>query len=75
LQILKNENNQKDILFQVKSKISLISYSENEDIYDENYGYKYGIINDDNGNAIIKVWSNEFEYNSDIYIIEWYLSQ
>ena len=81
LQLLDDKNN---ILLQLKNNIRSFNFdniynsssSNNEIYYDEEYGHKYGVLYNENNNQTIaaSVWSNEFEYNSDTYVIEWYLT-
>lgn len=81
LQLLDDKNN---ILLQLKNNIRSFNFdniynsssSNNEIYYDEEYGHKYGVLYNENNNQTIaaSVWSNEFEYNSDAYVIEWYLT-
>lgn len=61
---------------QNSSSSSSYDYS-NKNYYNNEYGHKYGVIIDENDKSIIvaNIWSNEFEYNSNIYIVEWYLTK
>jgi hypothetical protein len=55
---------------QIKSRIM----PPNDFKINYDYGYKYGIINSDNSEENIIVWSNKFEYDSNTYTVEWNLN-
>ena len=65
-----------EILFQLKTNVN-DNTAENYK-YLINYGYQYGVLEEVINNKKVisgRVWSNAFHYNSNQYIVEWYLSE
>lgn len=57
-------------IYRIKNKISAPSTYK----YDSKYGYKYGVIYDNENNENVIVWSNKFQYDSNTFYIEWKLN-